>query len=43
MDALKRGPATGRTWTHTTTQSGSQMRMLLSFQRPPNLDEGASF
>ncbi len=36
------GPPTGRTWTHTTIAKRSQMRMLLSFQRPPGLPRGAS-
>ena len=36
------GPPTGRTWTHTTIVKRSQMRMLLSFQRPPGLPRGAS-
>src|ERR1700730_16773316 len=41
-DALS-APVTGRTWTHTTIELRSQMRMLLSFQRPSSLTESASF
>src|SRR5262249_17294156 len=36
-------PATGRTWTQTTTANRSWLRMLLSFQRPPRPLERASF
>jgi hypothetical protein len=44
-DTRERAPLTGRTWTHTTIEMiRPQMRMLLSFQRPPSLStKGASF
>ena len=35
--AYRADPVVGRTWTHTTIEDRSSVRMLLSFQRPSSL------